>query len=109
MVILSGQDSHWSDERNRLLAVALTLLETETCNSCGTPAWHGQSTDNTIAFSVHTSVCYGCAELAKDQEARKNSRGTKGEVRYVKAQNVWGEEHELPTRHDSYLTINKEG
>ena len=58
---------------------------------------------------MHSSVCYGCAELAKDQEARKNHKGAKGEVRYVKAHNVWGEGYELPTRYESYLEMNKEG
>jgi hypothetical protein len=84
-----------------VLAVALTLLEEETCNGCGTPLWIGHSTDNTIAFEVKSSVCYGCAELEKDREQQQNrQKPSRGETRYVDAYSVWGDP--LPSRFESY-------
>lgn len=99
MTLIAGRKTQWSDNRNRMLAVALTLLEEETCGSCGTPVWIGHSTDNEIGFSVHSSTCYGCAELEKDGEQHKTKR--KGETRYVRAHSVW-EDGKLPSRHESY-------
>lgn len=85
-----------------MLSVALTLLEEETCKNCGTPAWIGHSTDNTIVFDVKSSVCYGCAELEKDREEQEKNRAvkTRGEARYVEPYNVWGDP--LPGRSESY-------
>lgn len=82
--------------------MALTLLEEETCKQCGTPAWIGHSTDNTIAFEVKSSVCYGCAELEKDRDDEQSNKRkkTRGEVRYIEPYNVWGDA--LPSRFDSY-------
>lgn len=90
-----------------MLAVALTVLEEETCSNCGTPAWIGHSTDNAIAFDVESSVCYGCAELEKDKDNRKGAKSGKGEVRYVRPHNVW-EGQSLPSRHDSYMREQEE-
>lgn len=106
MELLTGEKTSWKDERNRMLAVALTLLEAETCNSCGTPAWIGHSTNNEITFDVETSVCYGCAELEKDQGAVSKDGKAKrkprpGEVRYVVARNIW-EGKKLPSRYAGY-------
>jgi len=90
-----------------MLAVALTLLEDETCGSCGTPAWIGHSTDNEIAFSIKSSVCYGCAELERERDSSVTSDGRSkrkhrpGETRYVTAHNVW-EGMPLPSRYKSY-------
>lgn len=99
LTLLTGEASDWSDERNRVLAMALTLLESETCSSCGTPGWLGHSTNNEIAFSVKSSICYGCAELEQDRENRRHSR--RGEMRYVVPHSVW-EGGSLPSRHDCY-------
>lgn len=91
-----------------MLAVALTLLESETCDQCGTPAWIGRSTDSEIVFDVESSTCFGCAELEKDREMRKGQKRTKGEIRYATARNVWDGER-LPSRYDSYMRERKEG
>lgn len=99
---MTGKDTSWSDERNRLLAVALTILESETCNNCGTPAWIGRSTDSEIVFDIESTTCFGCAELEKDRESNQSRKTSKGEIRYAKARNVW-EDGKLPSRYDSYM------
>lgn len=100
--MLTGEASDWSDERNRLIAVGLTILESETC-SCGTPTWIGHSTNRDIAFKVESATCFGCAEIEKDREEReKNKRKpSRGEKRYPSAYNVW-EGEPLPSRRASY-------
>lgn len=106
MTMLTGEPSDWSDERNRKLAVALTILEEETCKSCGTPAWIGHSTNNEIVFDLKGSICYGCAELEKEREGQEKKRGgrvrQKGETRYVSPRNVWGDGRALPSRSHAY-------
>jgi hypothetical protein len=89
-----------------MLAVALTLLEAETCDRCSTPAWIGRSTDNEIVFEIESSTCFGCAELERDREMKKGQRGAKGEIRYPVARNVW-EGERLPSRYDSYVRERK--
>lgn len=106
--ILLGESSEgWRDERNRLLAMALTLLEEETCSHCGTPAWIGHSTDNEIVFDVKSTVCYGCAELERDQDSRKGKKNLRGVSYYTKARSVW-EEGRLPSRKESYQRMRQE-
>lgn len=104
--ILNGEKSSWKDMRNRLLAVALTIMEDETCNSCGTPAWWGRSTNNEIAFKIESSVCYGCAELEKDRDGvssdgRAKRKPRAGETKYVTPFNIWPN-RPLPSRFSSY-------
>lgn len=89
-----------------MLAVALTLLEDETCSHCGTPAWIGHSTNNEIMFNVKSTVCYGCAELERDRDqvssdGRSKRKARPGEIRYVSAYNVW-EGKALPSRYEGY-------
>jgi len=102
LTLLTGKKSDWSDERNRLLAVALTILEDETCSQCGVPVWLGHSSNNEIEFEVHSSICFSCADLEKDREDR-GRKPKKGETRYAIARNVWGDDVPLPSRFDSYM------
>lgn len=104
--MITGRDSDWSDERNRKLAAALTILEEETCKGCGTPAWIGMSTNNEIVFDLKSSICYGCAEIEKDRESAEKNRGgrvrQKGERPYASPRSVWGSNEPLPSRAHSY-------
>lgn len=104
--MLTGRPSDWTDERNRKLAMAMTILEEESCRGCGTPAWIGLSTNNEIVFDIKSTTCFSCAELEKDRESYEKGRGGrprgKGETRYTKPRNVWGPEHGLPSRSHSY-------
>jgi len=102
MTLLTGEASTWADERNRLLATALTVLEEETCPHCGTPAWIGHSSDRNIVFDVDAATCFGCAEIEKDQENdRRGRKKPKGEFRYVVPRSVWPDEP-LPSRSELY-------
>lgn len=103
LTLLTGEDPNWADDRNRLLATALTVLESETCPHCSTPSWIGHSTDRNITFDVDSTTCFGCAEIERDQENdRRNSRSKpKGEFRYVVPHNVWPDEP-LPSRAELY-------
>lgn len=104
--MLTGRKSDWSDDRNRKLAMALTILERETCKGCGTPSWIGHSTNNEIVFDLKSSVCYACAELERERDDREKKRGgpppLKGESRYASARNIWGGDRVLPSRAHSY-------
>jgi len=89
-----------------MLAVALTLLEDETCPGCHQPAWIGHSTNNEIAFSVNSSICYSCAELEKERDGvssdgRAKRKPRPGESKYVVAHNIW-EGRPLPSRYTGY-------
>lgn len=97
--MISGEKSGWDDERNRLLAVALTLLEDEMCKSCGTPVWLGHSSNNEVVFDLKTSTCYGCAEIDKARDGAKKPKF--GESHYVVAHNVW-DDGKLPGRYEEY-------
>lgn len=104
--MLTGVESSWADEKNRKLAIALQILEDETCKSCGTPAWVGMSTNNEIVFDLKGAICYGCGEIEKERESSEKGRGgrvrQKGETRYVAPRNVWGPDHHLPSRSHAY-------
>lgn len=86
--------------------MAATILEEETCKSCGTPAWIGLSTNNEIVFDIKSTICYGCAEIEKDREDHEKGRGgiprQKGESRYAKPRSVWNDGRSLPSRAHSY-------
>lgn len=106
MTLLTGRKTAWSDSRNRMLAVALTILESESCKGCGTPLWVGHSTNNAVQFKVKRSTCYGCAELDKHREqAQQSKRKDYGAVHYVAPYNVWGPEEPLPGREEYYERV----
>lgn len=44
------------------------------CKKCGVPYWYGHSEDNRIEFKVEESVCYSCARLDAETEARNKSK-----------------------------------
>lgn len=104
LAVINGKEHGWN-RTNRLLAMALTILEEETCKQCNTPLWWAYSTDNRVQFSAHKTTCYGCAKL--EEEKNGNSKDGKpkekpkpGEMLYVKPYNVLNEP--LPSRRDSY-------
>lgn len=110
LVMFTGEQTDWSDERNRMLAAALTVLEDETCSTCGTPVWLGHSTNNEIQFKVQSTTCYGCAEIEKAENNRVSTTGKSkrkpnpGESLYVTPFHVWHEHgHNLPTRYEEYV------
>lgn len=109
LTLLTGEPPDWSDERNRMLAVALTVMEAEVC-SCGTPSWIGQSSDRNIIFDVDSTVCHGCAEMERYEESdrRTQKKKVKGESLFVVPRNVWPDEP-LPSRADYYTAMMEKG
>lgn len=74
----------WSRE-DKKLAIALTILEKETCSKCGQPIWICRSSDKNLLFKVRKTTCYATAEYEKEQ---KNNEKRKvvlkpGEYMYV--------------------------
>lgn len=71
----SGEE-FWTEE-DRDLAVALTLIDAETCSGCGQPTDQSMDPVNEYAYQVHLVRCHACA--AADREvtrfARANSSG----------------------------------
>lgn len=102
-VLGGGGTSEWT-HRDVLAATALTLLDVETCKSCGTPAWIGHSTDNRVLFRVEEATCHACAELGKAQDDRdrgKNRKKHHGKTFYPTAYNVY-KDQPLPSRREEY-------
>jgi hypothetical protein len=99
-MVFVDQPMEWS-EADVLLANALTVLESEMCRQCGTPAWWGYSTDREIQFKVEASRCYGCEAVEKEQAERaKSKQHGHGESLYPVPYNVF--DKPLPTRRESY-------
>lgn len=107
-VIRPDAPDGWT-EKDSLLAMAMTVLESETCNQCNTPVWIGYSTDNTLQFKLESTVCYGCAELEKDrkaQEKKKDRVATPGESKYVVPYTVF-DSGSMPSRKDLFKKKSK--
>ena len=101
VMVFGGSPGEWSAE-DALLANALTVLENETCNRCGTPVWWGYSTDNEIQFKIGHETCHACVELEKRQsEDSKNKTARRGQSPYVTPHNVW-EGKPLPSRREFF-------
>lgn len=107
VTISGGVPGEWS-EQDVLLANALTVLENETCKSCGTPVWLGYSTDNEILFRTQKSHCYGCEELEKEREKQtKAKQKGYGDTTYVEPYHFFENKGgRLPSRRES-LTKNR--
>ena len=102
------REEDWSSV-DRLLAMALTILESETCGQCNTPVWLGYSTDNALQFKLESRTCYSCAELEKarkEQEKNKASKPSPGESRYVVPYKVI-DGQPLPSRKDFFAKKRK--
>lgn len=54
----------WANDRNRLLALALTILEAQTCSGCGQPL-HEAASDDPPDYSPENYRCAGCAVLSQ--------------------------------------------
>lgn len=72
----------WSRE-DKKLAMALTILEKETCQKCGQPLWICRSDNRNLLFKVKRDTCYATAELEKDQKKKQRKELKPGEYEYV--------------------------
>lgn len=102
--VFGDHETGWT-EADTLLAMALTVLETETCKNCGTPAWWGHSTDNTVQFRTKSAHCYGCEELEKEREKKSKDKSAKGhgDTTYVEPYHFFEENGaRLPSRREAF-------
>lgn len=110
---LKKPTSDWS-EADHTLAMAYSVLESETCDKCGHPIWVCRNTDNRITFSVESYVCFADKELQKTRKNWEKKNGGKkdkerlkdGEYEYVVPKMTDGSP--LPTRLDWYNSRNSE-
>lgn len=64
----------WSTEKNRLLATALTIHESQVCHGCGQPL-HESTDPNGPDYSVEDYMCRGCAAMS-DAGSEHDEPGT---------------------------------
>lgn len=92
---------------DKKLAIALQILEDETCPDCGVPIWIGHSDDKDIQFDIKSRTCYACASIEGKQEVEakraskrkgKSSSGEKGKKRFI----VREPSEHVPTRSQYY-------
>ena len=78
LVMLLGDDDpkhgSWATRRNRLLATALTIHESQICGGCGQPL-HESTDPDGPDYSVEDYVCRGCA-VSKDAGSESDEPGT---------------------------------
>lgn len=76
------QPDKWRPE-DKKLAIAWTILQRETCKSCGQPMWLCRSDNRQLGFKVKTSVCYADKELNSKENKKRAEKLKPGETQYV--------------------------
>lgn len=89
ILALKRPASNWSEEDHKL-AIAYSVLQSETCDKCGQPIWVCRNDDNRIQFKVKKYTCHGEKKLQKtrkDWEKRNTGKDKErlkdGEYEYV--------------------------
>ena len=72
----------WSRE-DKKLAIAVTILERETCDKCGQPLWICRSNNRNLLFKTRKATCYAKAEFEKASKKKQNENLKPGEYMYV--------------------------
>lgn len=72
----------WSRE-DKKLAIAIQIIETETCSKCNQPIWICRSDNRNLLFSVKKATCYASAEVEKAAKKKQNENLKPGEYLYV--------------------------
>lgn len=102
LILNNRQPSDGWSYNDKKLAIALQILEDETCPECGIPIWLAHNDDENIVFEMKTQVCYSCATVETGREKEENRKGkrkpTKGKKHFIQTQET---EH-LPTRRAFY-------
>ena len=87
----------WSRE-DKKLAMALTILNKETCGTCGNPLWVCRSANNKLSFHARKGICYADAERKRAQDKRQFKNLKPGEYIYVVPQMI--DDSPFPTRRE---------
>ena len=70
------------------LLEALQIIEQETCNECGNPIWHCNSSDRDVHMRVKSRLCSGARALRGHQN--KKITETKARKDDLKTSKEWG-------------------
>lgn len=92
----------WSRE-DKKLAIALTILEHETCSKCGQPIWLCRSSDRNLLFKTAKATCYATAEFEKASKKKQNENLKPGEYMYVSPFML--DDSPLPSRQDYLVSL----
>lgn len=92
-------DDPW-DQTDKKLAVAMHILNKQTCPKCGQPLWICRSDDRNLTFKVKTGTCYATKALEDKQAANEKAKRKlkNGEFQYVVPEMLF--ENTFPTRAD---------
>lgn len=110
ILMLKKPLSDWS-EADHKLAVAYSILESETCDKCGNPIWLCRTTDERVEFEVKKYRCFATAEQEQREDKWRKShkkdavRLKPGEYEYTVPKARPGAQ--LPTRADFYESLTK--
>lgn len=90
-------DDAW-DQTDKKLAVAMHILNKQTCPKCGQPLWICRSDDRNLTFKVKKGICHASKALEDKQNAdEKAKRKLKnGEFYYSVPDMLFG--NPFPTR-----------
>ena len=111
ILALKKPTADWS-QHDHTLAMAYSVLESETCDKCGHPIWVCRNTDNRITFRVETYTCFADKELQKTRkkwEERNKGKPNKerlkdGEYEYTVPKMT--DDSPLPSRAEWYMSRN---
>lgn len=94
------QPSDEWDSFDKRLAVAVHILNKQTCPQCGQPLWICRSSDPNVDFRVKTSVCYATKALEERRASNEKSKKKlkPGEFEYVEPIMLF--DKPFPTRAD---------
>ena len=79
LLIVEGQPSAPWSSADKKLAIAWTILQHETCGTCGNPLWICRSDDKNLQFKSSKNTCYADAEYQKAQKAKQNQNMRPGQ------------------------------
>lgn len=91
----------WSLQ-DRILFMALQILEAEVCPHCGVPYWWAYSAHGDIEYTIEFSKCNACADL---ETRTKNIELGPGEHSHVRAVDADGGTDGLPSRVDALAKL----
>lgn len=98
-------NGEWSRE-DKKLAMALTVLEKETCSKCGQPLWICRSDNKNLLFKVKRDTCYASAELEKVTKAKSHKELKNGEYEYTVP--YMRPDGPLPSRKEYLTAVNED-
>lgn len=96
---------------DKKLAMALQILNKETCKLCGNPIWICRSEDREIDFSVRTGICFSKQRLEKKEKSnakKKNGELKEGQYLYTVPMQYNGEEIPRGARERYFKSLSEE-